>query len=291
MGNILLDGETIMDIKFTPHINKINNQTPKQNTSFYGEIKDEFVRTTKKGVSTFEQEVKNAIEYCVESVQNGSKIENSYAITRDGKFLYKNTGKDCKCSVEYEKLEPHTIIYHSHPTDYLSPLSDGDIWQLLQHEDIDKVVAVDRKGRTCSLEKGPDFKQCLIKDKTGEEVKEMMEQIWCDSLGIEAKYDEAFLKDVEEELKKAYNIESDEEFVRRFYKGQRPQRIKKVFKDDLVSALEFKRIPVETPARKAFLANIDKIGAIQHTPQGIEIQKKFNEQIAECFNLIFEYNE
>lgn len=280
-----------MDINFNPYINKINNQTAKQNTSFRGEIKDEFVRTTQKGVSNFDQEVKNAIEYCVEATKNGSQIENSYAITRDGKFLYKNTGKERSCQVDYSKLEPHTIIYHSHPTDYLSPLSDGDIWQLLQHEDIDKVVAVDRKGRTCSLEKGPDFKQLLIKEDTDEVVKEMMEQIWCDSLGIEAKYDETFLKDVEAKLKEAYEIESDEEFVQRFYNGQRPQRIKKTFKDHLVSALEYKRIPVETPARKAFLANIDKIGAVQHTPEGIEIQKEFNKQVAERFNLIFEYNE
>ena len=280
-----------MDIKFNPHINKINNQTPKQNTSFRGEIKDEFVRTTPKGDSTFEQEVKNAIEYCVESVQNGSKIENSYAITRDGKFLYKNTGKDCKCSVEYEKLEPHTIIYHSHPTDYLSPLSAGDIWQLVQHEDIDKVVAVDRQGGTSSLEKGPEFRQGFIKKSTEDEIYEMMEKTWCDGLGIKAEYDEDFLKGVEDQLKEKYNIQSEEYFINRFYNGQRPKRIAKAFKDHLKSELEFAGIPVETPARKAFIANLDKIGAIQHTPQGIEIQKEFNERIAERFGLIFEYNE
>ena len=291
MGNITLTGEITMDINFNPHINKINNQTPKKNTSFRGEIKDEFVRTTPSTASTLEKEIKNAIDYCIESTKNGSNVENSYAITRDGKFLYKNTGKDCKCHIEHEKLEPHSIIYHSHPTDYLSPLSAGDIWQLVQHEDIDKVVAVDRQGRTSSLEKGPNFKQLLIKESTEDEIYEMMEQTWCDSLGIEAKYDEKFLKDVECKLKEAYEVESDEEFIKMFYKGKRPQRIKKAFKDHLVSALEYKRIPVETPARKAFLANIDKIGEIQHTPKGIETQKQFNQEIAERFGLIFEYNE
>ena len=116
------------------------------------------------------------------------------------------------CRLEYELLKPHSIVFHSHPhkaDNDLIPLSPGDVWNLLSQEDLDKVVAVNKNGQTCSLEKKSDFMQMFIKDDTRDEIFEMFEKTWCDALGVHAEYDDAFIKGLEDQLKEKRDIPSE----------------------------------------------------------------------------------
>ena len=59
----------------------------------------------------------------------------------------------------------------------------------------------------------------------------------------------------------------------------------------LRASLKYHGLDDSTPARRGFMACGDTIQQIQNEPQGIAIQKMFNERIAERFGLIYEYNK
>ena len=209
----------------------------------------------------------------------------------DGDFVYKNVGEAMSCQLEPQLLQPNSIVYHSHPhhSDDLVPLSPNDIWNLLGQEDISKVVAVNKNGETCSLEKKPDFIQMFIKDDTQDEVFEMFEKTWCDELGIHAEYDDAFIKGLEDQLKEAMGIPS-EIFDEAVYGRKKPQKNKDKYKH-LKPYLYMKGLDSSTPARRGYFSCSETIEKIQHEPQGIAIQKLYNERIAERFGLAFVYNK
>lgn len=249
---------------------------------------DEFV---KSNGAKFKQAVQDAIEFCTSSLKSGKQFEQGYVITRDGDFVCKEIGEELSCRIHPSKLKPHSIVYHSHPhyADDLVPLSAPDVWNLLCNEDVDKVVAVNKHGKTCSLEKKPDFRQMFIKDDTRDEIFEMFEQAWCDGLGIKAEYDDEFIKGLEDAIKQKTGY-PDHIFEQVFYNGNKPKRNKAAYKA-LRASLKYHGLDDSTPARRGFMACGDTIQQIQNEPQGIAIQKMFNERIAERFGLIYEYNK
>ena len=283
-----------MKINFNSAVNAVKQLNNVKFGSKLPDIGDDvFVKSTETKVvnSKLKQAEQDAIEYCKESLKTGNQYEQSYVITRDGDFVYKNVGEEMSCRLEPQLLQPHSVVYHSHPhhSDDLVPLSPNDVWNLLSQEDLDKVVAVNKNGQTCSLEKKSDFMQMFIKDDTRDEVFEMFEKTWCDALGVHAEYDDAFIKGLEEQLKEKRGIPS-EIFDQAIYGGKKPKKNKDIYKH-LKAYLMMSGLDYSTPSRRGYKSCQDTVGKIQHEPEGIAIQKMFNERVAERFGLIFEYNK
>ncbi len=270
-----------MNISF-PKINSISMQNFNNNkVAFRGNFEDRFEKSSD---SKMRESLAFAKEYCMESVRCDSPKERSVAIDSIGNILYKNDGEERSCKVEFDKLVPNTTIIHSHPGEKFKPLSPGDVITFLSTPEIKTMIAIGKNGDMCSMTK-PDhyyfgsMDRSIIRNK----IDEIFMKNWLDVSGISYELDDNYVSYYENKLKEKIGISSEDKnaLYQNLFSMDRPQDPK-----DAIKMIEFQcmysGITVLKPYMHAFLLN-DRVP--DDSDLGIEIQKKFNEKIADIYGL------
>lgn len=238
-----------------------------------------------------QEALKEAYEYCLESVSRQKPKERCVAIDELGNILYKSEGEEKTCKVLPEFLVPNTTLIHSHPGEKLVPLSPADIVSFLTTPEIKKVVAVSKDGGVCYMKKPEGFMQSFFNDEssTREKVEDKFERDWLKFFNIKPKMDEEYISFYEKELMSKFGISSVDELYEKIIGCTKPQN-----PEDRFGVLNYaclrNGIPVNKPVRHAFLQILPKASDISDTDEGIKLQREFNEAIAQRFDLEYQYN-
>ncbi len=239
-----------------------------------------------------QEALKEAYEYCIESVSKENPKERCVAIDELGNILYKSEGQEKSCSMVAQLLQPNSTIIHSHPGEKLIPLSTADIISFITTPEAKKIVAVSQDGGTCYMKKPEGFAQYFFNDREmiRKAVEGKFESDWLSHFNINPKVDENYVRFYEEKLMQKAGVSSIDELYEKIIGCTKPKNI-----EDRVGMLKYACenryfFPMFEPTRHNFMQLLPEIGKISDTDEGIKIQKAFNESIAQRFGLEYQYN-
>lgn len=260
---------------------------------------DVFVKSAdsiKKAVSSADEALKKAFEFCQESVKREKPVESQMVFDSMGKVLYTNEGDISHCKIEYEKITPGSVAIHSHPDSCI--FSIEDVMSLITKPNIKKIGSIDPQGRTCLMEKPEDF---ITPDRDTTRYlyrafNTKLKQSWEDAIGTIENPKAFCIEENEKRLMKAYNCNSLEALYNKLG-FEKPQDIEENFsrinsafyKDEIWNLGDSRPKPLgEYNTESAVQAF--RIENVKTTPEGIEVGNEIMKSIAKTLGLKYEYN-
>ncbi len=269
------------------------NQTnpPSNNKAVIIYKKDAFERS-------FEQEKLNKVldsarENILKEIKENNR-EYGYVISKTGEILDENSGSDHSVRLDMDKVEKDSILIHGHPKNY--PLSTKDVVCLLV-SDAKSQEAYTVDSKFSRLTKKYPQKLDVSAGTLDLDFKKELYSMALEELGIDYSIKEKDVRDVANQylsrvFSESYEDKSDEEIVSQL------RKVGVELSGDLdkdhaeISKMLYFVSPYSsiTADRKhqAIMDNIEVVEKFLSTDDGIEIQKKFIENIAREYDLIYE---